>query len=209
MNYRVDDAFIARFERMKRELSALQQVLYGDSSPGKTAPAAKPLSVISVKVATLVSVANVSPTGYVVYECSPADIDGNTYTSNTLYVWTRPDVSVGDVIEAVHLSTGIQASSEYVVWKQPGADLSSPFKVYLTQNGGSNGNKTTDCSYTYDVYFASAKTASSKIGSTLAPESRYVSKCAVTAATKGLACYVNGDVVLEIAYEALTSNACS
>jgi hypothetical protein len=126
-----------------------------------------------------------------------------------MHVWTRPDVSVDDVIEVVSLSTGITVGTNDVVWKQPGADLASPFKVYLTQNGGSNGTKSTDCTYTYDVYFTSARDATCKIGSVLAPEWRYLAKCPVTAATKGIASYVNGDVVLEIAYEALGSNSCS
>jgi hypothetical protein len=85
------------------------------------------------------------------------------------------------------------------------------FKVYLTQNGGSNGNKTTDITYTYDCYIDAAKTI--KVGSTLAPTWRAIKKVPVGAATVGLGCYAGtastATFVLEIAYEEITTNACA
>lgn len=84
-------------------------------------------------------------------------------------------------------------------------------RVYLTQNGGSNGSKTTDCSYTYDAFADAAKTI--KIGSTLAPQWRYLKKCPVTAGTLGLGGWTGtgntAAFVLEMAYETLGSNSCS
>ncbi len=81
------------------------------------------------------------------------------------------------------------------------------FKVYLTQNGGSNGTPSSNCSYTYDCYLDLAKTI--KVGSTLVPEWRYLKKCPVTAATKGQGYFNGSTFVLEIAYEELGSNSCA
>lgn len=164
---------------------------------------------------SLVSLANSGE--FVIWKCRSVAPDGTEGTTE-VPIWTRPDVCVDDVILGLSVETGLSftetANSQTVTTDvhvmQPGADTNSPFKVYLAQNGGSNGNKTTDCTYTYDAYIAATpQNATTKIGSTLSPQWRYLQKCAVTAATVGLACYVNGSIELQIAYESLTSNSCS
>ena len=61
------------------------------------------------------------------------------------------------------------------------------FPVWVTQSGGSAGNSTTQCTFTYNVFTDSAKTI--QIGTTLALVKSRLLNCAMTAGTQGLAYY--------------------
>jgi hypothetical protein len=73
-----------------------------------------------------------------------------------------------------------------------GRTLPRLFRVFVTQNGGSAGNSTTQCTFTYDVFDDVGKTH--KIAGTLALEKARLLNCAMTAGTVGIA-YVERGVV--------------
>ncbi len=153
------------------------------------------------------SIITPSSTNYFICcQCSILDTDDNP-TDAEYVVFTRPDVNVDDQIIAFRAYTGVLLADVPVVWMQPTADQPGIFRVYLTQSGGSNGTSSAFPTYTYNVFIDAAKTK--QISSTVAIQFHRLLKTPVTAATKGMACYVSGALQLWQADEYFDSNTCS
>ncbi len=86
------------------------------------------------------------------------------------------------------------------------------FPVDVVQNGGTAGDSTHYCSYTYDVYFrGKSGNATFKIGSTLTPNASLarILMATATAATKGQGYWSGQTFVLELVYEKLSQTNCA
>jgi hypothetical protein len=107
------------------------------------------------------------------------------------------------VIPAGGVTGGILYNGAAVAWEELAPD-GPPAVVRLTQNGGSNGDKTAAPTYTYDVASLDGRSLAGKQTPVVSrPKGR------VTAAAWGLAIWLNGTFVLLYAFEVPGSAACS
>ena len=81
------------------------------------------------------------------------------------------------------------------------------FPVYVTQSGGSAGNSTTQCTFTYNVFIDSAKTI--QIGTTVALQKSRLVNCTMTAGTLGVAYYEAGTLKLWDVNERASQTNCT